>query len=433
MPHSDPNNKDPLEQWLVSNIPNSKATRIIEIGPGAGQIGQVVKRAIPSAKIDAIEVFGQYVSEYSLHSIYNNVIVDDVRRVPNDFFRGADLVLWIDGPEHMTEHDSSAQLQRIAGQTRYGVIANTPRFEYPQDALDGNEHMRHLSTWNIDVWVEHGANMIWEGDVTHMWWFRGLPGSMMHGTDMTVAYIVGDDEDEDDIFQLSMIQATDVAKQIVVVDTSKDGSPTEIAEGVVRYFPDIELTTDRFSWTGNFSDARNRMLDLCNRDWIFVLDADELMDDSICETYPEFLRRSFLCYSMPTYHYVRNIETGKVGWHRDGGWYPDPHIRILRNDKRIRYTGAVHEVPTLIVDGEDVGWPTGSVGTMQAHLHHYGWARYEELLMRKIEKRYQIEIANGIRQDGEFDYRRELHDGPWIDYHPVEWDHPGVIQGSRYE
>jgi len=423
MPNSDPNNKAPIADWLKEHVPNLRSSRLIEIGPGSGDIGRVMADACPSARREAVEIFAPYVEQYKLRDVYDEVLVADFCDLPDSFFRGADAVLWIDGPEHLEAEAGAAQLDRLANLTRQGVVANTPRYQYPQDAVDGNAAMRHLSTWDLARWTSLSDITIelWRGEVTHMWWHRPNGRS---GKRLTVAYIVGEGEAEDGLFDVSLRQSAKIANEIVIVDSSKGEAIEDVVDQETR-----DTLRGYFSrrWTGSFSEARNFALDQATGDWVLFVDADELLPDELIADWPDCAKACFLAYDLPRYHFIRSGSGGTIGVHKADGWYPDAQRRLLRNDRRIRYQGKVHEQPRLFRDGVAQPWPTGSIGQLPHHLHHYAWVRDEAMMLAKIASRMEQEVAEGFRKPGVWDPTAVLHNEVWGNWEPFDGRHPALF------
>ena len=61
-------------------------------------------------------------------------------------------------------------------------------------------------------------------------------------------------------------------EELIIVDTGSTDSTKEIA----RKYTDKVYD---FSWTGNFSDARNYSFSLAKGDYIYSADADEVLDE----------------------------------------------------------------------------------------------------------------------------------------------------------
>lgn len=173
-----------------------------------------------------------------------------------------------------------------------------------------------------------------------------------------------------------------VISETIIVDTGSTDRTMEIAR---KYGAKII----NFEWIDNFSAARNASINAASGDWILILDADEIIAKRDIE---DLLR---LCNS-PEYdayglHY-RNYtnESGGSIWvpndysYPEGngiaGWFHTRKVRFFRNDKRIKFTGAVHEVaePAIRQNGLRVG---------EAHfpVHHYGELKKKKITDKKLK------------------------------------------------
>lgn len=169
MPYSDSDNKAPLLQFCLSHLPIHCA---VDIGCGAGAIADIIRGAFPECQLRGIEPFVPYRRLFGLQKKYNELLHEDVRLVPDVFFYGTDLALWIDGPEHLPVADAEAQLHRIAAITRLGVLAGTPVVPFGQGTYWGNTQERHLSQWSVEKWYALGAEQVWLGEQTGLFWLK---------------------------------------------------------------------------------------------------------------------------------------------------------------------------------------------------------------------------------------------------------------------
>lgn len=136
--------------------------------------------------------------------------------------------------------------------------------------------------------------------------------------------------------------------ELVIVDTGSTDRSVEIATAFgARIF--------NFTWTGNFSDARNVALSQAQGAWILCMDADETLSKKDEEAFRRMLRSSSPAkdaWSVLIRNYSRRVNI--QGWTpNDGaypdeeqadGWYPAVRVRLFPNDRRIRFSGAVHEL-----------------------------------------------------------------------------------------
>lgn len=135
--------------------------------------------------------------------------------------------------------------------------------------------------------------------------------------------------------------------ELILVDTGSDDRSGEIVASA-------GLERHRFDWTGDFSQARNHSLALARLPYICVLDVDEILLARDLEKAVELLQDG-------TLGGLSLCQINLGFFTSDGDWkstqsLPEPFrsmtekytvsrlIRIFRNDPRVRFTGAIHEV-----------------------------------------------------------------------------------------
>lgn len=136
MPYSAGENIDYVND-LIERIDPKTA---IDIGPGAGQYGKLLKNSGKSISTTGVEIFEPYVGQFDLRSIYDTVVVSDAREYDN---YSADLVIAADVLEHMTEDDMVELVQRIRSQAKW-LLISVPIVHYPQGHSHGNAHEEHV-------------------------------------------------------------------------------------------------------------------------------------------------------------------------------------------------------------------------------------------------------------------------------------------------
>jgi glycosyltransferase involved in cell wall biosynthesis len=140
------------------------------------------------------------------------------------------------------------------------------------------------------------------------------------------------------------------AEELLVVDTGSSDRTPEIArrEGArVLVHP----------WEG-FSKTKQWAVDQAKNDWVFLLDADEMIPEALAMEIRQKLSGitvSAKAFSCPR----KNYFLGK--WMRWGGWYPDRVVRLLQKSYG-RFT-PVHVHESIQVDGE--------VGLLRVPLEHF--------------------------------------------------------------
>jgi len=139
----------------------------------------------------------------------------------------------------------------------------------------------------------------------------------------------------------------DIVDEIIIVDTGSTDKTKDIARVFgARVFD--------FPWTGNFSDARNHSLKQATGDWIFVLDADEVISSRDFTELKKLIGRkssSPVAYSIVTRNYVNNASV--IGWapnsgqyseEAGAGWSPSIKIRLFPRRRDVFFSNPVHEL-----------------------------------------------------------------------------------------
>ncbi len=105
---------------------------------------------------------------------------------------------------------------------------------------------------------------------------------------------------------LSSIQG--LVDEIIIIDTGSTDGTKEIAKKFGAKVFD-------FKWNNNFSDARNFSLSKATGDWIFILDADEVISPSDHEKIKNLIRKPLdvsTAYSFITRNYI--MELNNIDW-----------------------------------------------------------------------------------------------------------------------
>ena len=111
-----------------------------------------------------------------------------------------------------------------------------------------------------------------------------------------------------------------------------------------------------FSWhpgqfKNHFADWKNYLTQLCNGDYIFQIDADELPDNQLIIALPKIIEGNpdNEVYLVPRVNTVKGLtdeHIKKWGWRVDDkGWinWPDYQWRIWKNKPEIKWVNKVHE------------------------------------------------------------------------------------------
>jgi len=126
-------------------------------------------------------------------------------------------------------------------------------------------------------------------------------------------------------------------------------------EPVEEYLRAKSVNVD-FMWyngvfNNHFADWKNTLKDLCNGDYIFQIDADEIPNKALIQQLPTILESNpdNEVYLVPRVNTVKNLTEEyiqKWRWNvNDKGWinWPDYQWRIWKNKPEIKWVNKVHE------------------------------------------------------------------------------------------
>ena len=138
--------------------------------------------------------------------------------------------------------------------------------------------------------------------------------------------------------------------EIIVLFDSNNGSKS------VEDFLRSKSINGEFNWVpykfdGHFADMKNKLTSLCNGDYIYQIDADEMVNEYVLRLLPQVLEQNdvdvLMVSRINTVEGITQEHINKWGWKvTDQGWinFQDPQFRVYRNDGKIKWKNKVHEV-----------------------------------------------------------------------------------------
>jgi len=138
--------------------------------------------------------------------------------------------------------------------------------------------------------------------------------------------------------------------EIVVLFDSINGIP-EVEEYLRAKSINSEFNWFPYNFDGHFANMKNKLTSLCSGDYIYQIDADEMVDEYVLRLLPQVLEENevdaILVPRINTVEGLTQEHIQKWGWKVDGkGWvnFPDFQWRIYKNNKNIKWKNKVHEV-----------------------------------------------------------------------------------------
>lgn len=147
----------------------TRAERYLDIGAGSGKYGKMIRTLIPNATTVAVEVSLEYVKKFDLRSIYNEVMLCDVREL---LYKPVftEVVIMGDVLEHLPHSVGVDILQYLLYRCKAIVIV------YPHHYVQFNSTQlqeEHRSIW-YSTDFEPYLEKHFEVDYMHVFVLRGM-------------------------------------------------------------------------------------------------------------------------------------------------------------------------------------------------------------------------------------------------------------------
>ena len=146
-----------------------------------------------------------------------------------------------------------------------------------------------------------------------------------------------------------LLQNKMIGDEIVILFDEKNGS-SEVLDFLLPYnkLPNVQ-TWRGFDWNNNFADWKNKLNSYCSGDYIFQLDADEMISEYMVKNVSTILEmnKNIDLIFVPRVNIVNGLTENHIkewNWKVDeNGWvnFPDWQGRIYK--KGMSWYGKVHE------------------------------------------------------------------------------------------
>ncbi len=151
-----------------------------------------------------------------------------------------------------------------------------------------------------------------------------------------------------------LIHKTDPEDEIIIcVDGDDDGVRFVLDSWTQQYAHTKTIKIYQRKLEGDFAAQKNSVIENCDGDYIFHIDADEIPHENLVNILPEMLETNDVdLVWVPRVNTVEGLtdeHCTKWGWRITKlGWvnYPDYQARVFRNREDIRWTRKVHEYIT---------------------------------------------------------------------------------------
>jgi hypothetical protein len=138
---------------------------------------------------------------------------------------------------------------------------------------------------------------------------------------------------------------------VVLVDMTKNEPTSELLGYLHRLSSNDYIHLSEQNFNNHFADWKNYLTSICNGDYIFQIDADEIPHEKLLEVLPEILEENFDCevFLVPRVNTVEGLTQDHINkwkWNvNKQGWvnWPDNQWRIWKNKPEIKWINKVHE------------------------------------------------------------------------------------------
>lgn len=136
----------------------------------------------------------------------------------------------------------------------------------------------------------------------------------------------------------------------IVIQCDQGNTTPQVYEVIKKHAESVIVV--EYPLKGDFAGFKNNLKNHCGGNWIFQIDADELLHEEFLEHLPQILRDNpeVQLFCIPRINTVEGLtqeHIQKWRWNvNEKGWvnFPDIQTRILQNSPKIQWVGKVHEV-----------------------------------------------------------------------------------------
>ena len=180
----------------------------------------------------------------------------------------------------------------------------------------------------------------------------------------------------------------DIVDEIIIADTGSTDKTKEIAKKFNAKIFD-------FKWQDDFSKARNESLKHATKDWILVLDADEIIEKIGLEKIKNLIKNAdsnIAGFALDQRSYLNNYFEGAVK--NDSNFelakiYPlyvsNILVRLFMNNLGLKFKNRVHELIEDAINGKGLKY-----GPTNVIIHHFGSLKDEKFVLEITEKYSRI-------------------------------------------
>ena len=226
---------------------------------------------------------------------------------------------------------------------------------------------------------------------------------VMHKLPLSVAIISYNEEDN---IEKTLSAVSDIASEIIVVDSGSTDRTVEIAKSF-----GAEVFVEE--WKG-FREQKNSALKKCSHEWILFLDCDEVVSQELKKSIINAVKQPFAG------GYMINRKTVYLGKPLNHAWQPDWNLRLVRKSANPRWEGGdIHEY--LVIDGK--------ASKIYGFLYHYSYRDIKDHFTKVVN--YSYIAAQEMHKKGKKSKMRKIFLNPLASFIREYILKKGFLDGIR--
>jgi predicted TPR repeat methyltransferase len=159
MAFSSSEGKEFFRDWMIHVARPLGFTRFLDVGCGSGLYGKIIREVMGNeVKIAGIEIFPDYVKQFNLKDIYNEVAIADILYISREHVRMPQFSLIIAGDvlEHLSKADAVEVVSNLKKKCKFLWAALPVKigrpwsvgYQQPEHEYAVNPAERHLYDWS---------------------------------------------------------------------------------------------------------------------------------------------------------------------------------------------------------------------------------------------------------------------------------------------
>lgn len=187
-------------------------------------------------------------------------------------------------------------------------------------------------------------------------------------------------KNEEKFLEQCLNSVKDLIDEIIIIDTGSTDRTKEIAKKFNAKISDFE-------WIGDFSAAKNESLKHATKDWILVLDADEIIEKKDLKKIKKLIENDdgFSGFKLEQRSYTNNYFEGALENNSDFELvkkYPfyisNFLVRLFKNNLGVKFRHRVHELAEDFMRENNLKYKKTDI-----ILHHFGSVKDENTIKEK--------------------------------------------------